>query len=562
MSESLKKLGKFEIVSVINPTQISLDLIKEGLNDIGNYIIKCSDGRIDYVIDKVCDHAGGRLIVKNDKAVCPMHNWTLDLTDLKYDNSHICKKELDFKIIDGKILLDSTSSSLKNPFKKLKKENLKVKFRWLNHATVWFEFNGFTLITDPWLFGPAFMTGWWLSSPSTLDSVDLLKNADIVYISHNHPDHLHPETLACLDKSKQFIVPNFQTKSCENYLNKLGFFNIIPLDFNDIYEFQKGIQISILKSGDFRDDSGIYLNLNNNEFLLTVDCNFLNSNILPKGIDFLLTSFAGGASGFPLCFDDYNEDEKNIILNRNKASIKFNVNNYIKHTNPKFYMPYAGMFSENSDRDYYIKQRNLKNTFDDYQKLCLRIGTNILEPNSKRLYVIDRNEILTENLCVDIFSYENTQFYIDSFKREYKLSSIKILEYFSKSKFKDSLILQIIPTDDNFNPINDYFFYIDFNNDIYEKRKLKELKSQVNKCQLSTFRIRYEILMCVIYNSLPWEDISIGFQLRINRFPNTYESKFWYYFTNEYIAKENIRYSIFCGACTVVNQNPIWCKAD
>ncbi len=562
MNESLNKLGKFEITSFINPTQISLDLIKEGLNDIGNYIIKCTDGRIDYVIDKVCDHAGGRLIVKNNKAVCPMHNWTLDLTDLKYDNSHICKKELDFKIIDHKILLDSTISSLKNPFKNLNKENVKVKFRWLNHATIWFEFNGFTLITDPWLFGPAFMTGWWLSTPSTIDSEDLLKNADIVYISHNHPDHLHPETLACLDKNKQFIVPNFQTKSCENYLNKLGFFNIIPLDFNDIYEFQKGIQISILKSGDFRDDSGIYLNINNNEFLLAVDCNFLNSNVLPKDIDFLLTSFAGGASGFPLCFDDYNEDEKNVILNRNKSSIKFNVNNYLKHTNPKFYMPYAGMFSENSDRDYYIKERNLKNTFDDYQKLCNKRGTNILEPNSKIIYVIDRDEVLTENLSVDIFSPENTNFYIDSFKSEYKLSSKIVLEYFIKSKFKDDLILQIIPTDDNFKSIVDYFFYIDFKNDIYEKRKLKDLKNQINQCQLSTFRIRYEILMCVIYNSLPWEDISIGFQLRINRFPNTYESKFWYYFTNEYIAKENIRYSIFCGACTVVNQNPIWCKID
>jgi len=77
---------------------------------------------------------------------------------------------------------------------------------------------------------------------------------------------------------------------------------------------------------------------------------------------------------------------------------------------------------------------------------------------------------------------------------------------------------------------------------------------------VSSMYVRSEIIMCVIENSLPWEDLSIGFQMRVNRTPNTYESKFWYHFTNEYIAKANFRYSSFCGACTVINQNPIWQK--
>ena len=33
-----------------------------------------------------------------------------------------------------------------------------------------------------------------------------------------------------------------------------------------------------------------------------------------------MSSFAGGASGFPLCFDDYSDKEKERILIRNKKA--------------------------------------------------------------------------------------------------------------------------------------------------------------------------------------------------------------------------------------------------
>ena len=71
-------------------------------------------------------------------------------------------------------------------------------------------------------------------------------------------------------------------------------------------------------------------------------------------------------------------------------------------------------------------------------------------------------------------------------------------------------------------------------------------------------KVRSESLMCLVLNYLPWEDISIGFQCRINRFPDIYESKFWYFFTNVYVNKENIRYSSYCGSCSIIDQNKTW----
>ena len=62
--------------------------------------------------------------------------------------------------------------------------------------------------------------------------------------------------------------------------------------------------------------------------------------------------------------------------------------------------------------------------------------------------------------------------------------------------------------------------------------------------------IRYVITM--------GEDLTIGFQCRIERFPDVYESEFWYYFTNNYVNKQNIRHSSYCGACTLIDQNKLW----
>ena len=58
----------------------------------------------------------------------------------------------------------------------------------------------------------------------------------------------------------------------------------------------------------------------------------------------------------------------------------------------------------------------------------------------------------------------------------------------------------------------------------------------------------------MIRQGLPWEDLSIGFQCRINRKPNVYNSDFWYHFTNIYV-NENVRgRSQNCGGCTIINQ--------
>lgn len=67
-----------------------------------------------------------------------------------------------------------------------------MKIRFVSNASFSVESNGTTLLCDPWLFGKAFNKGWALVSPAATVSWETI---DYVWISHQHPDHLHFPTL-------------------------------------------------------------------------------------------------------------------------------------------------------------------------------------------------------------------------------------------------------------------------------------------------------------------------------------------------------------------------------
>jgi CMP-N-acetylneuraminate monooxygenase len=225
-------------------------------------------------------------------------------------------------------------------------------------------------------------------------------------------------------------------------------------------------------------------------------------------------------------------------------------------------MCYAGMFSEKALRDNNIKNKNLKNTQEDYIRICKKNKTNfIYNKHDQILYIKDKKIKIKKITDQHTLINEDYEFYIKKIKEEHIFDVYKIKNYFINSKYCDNQIIQIIPTNDNFEWNNNKIFYFDFSNMEYKiLNNLDDIIEKHSTRKVLTLKIREEILMCVINNMLPWEDFSIGFQSRIKRHPNIYESDLWFHFTNIYITKKNFRFSSFCGGCTVINQNPIWLK--
>ena len=74
---------------------ISLSNLNEGINSTDDFFIKKSQNKISWVINRTCDHNYGKLIIKkhdSNHAICPVHNWKLDLNNLKYTNQIQKKK--------------------------------------------------------------------------------------------------------------------------------------------------------------------------------------------------------------------------------------------------------------------------------------------------------------------------------------------------------------------------------------------------------------------------------------------------------------------------------------
>lgn len=507
------------------------------------------------IYNRKCDHAGGKIINKNNKFICPIHGWEFNPVIGEYTNG-AKKKSIPFKILNEKIVVEE-NQFIPNISKSEKNEETRIRF--LNHAFLEIKGKDFAFCTDPWAIGSAFNNGWWLKHKTKNDWKDILDKSDFIYISHNHPDHLHKLTLKNVSREKLIIVPAFISDSAGIFIESLGFKNIQRLEINKEYFFKKtNLNLCILKSGDFREDSGIYFSNGKFSALIDVDSNNINFNNLPR-VDFYASSFAGGASGYPLMFDNYNDFEKKKIIQKNINFKIFNKTEMIKKSETKYFMPYAGFFEERLARDKYIKENNKKIKIKDYEKICLDVNVEVLNVENNDYFKFYGNQLKEkQNLKIEYHNDRSDDFYLTNQKKEYHAIDKEFIKnYFKNSNFKDNLKLFISLVDENFEKII-YSFSVDFSNDNIEYNEFKNdfifEKNYKDKSNNLYLKCRIESFLNTIYNYEPWEDLSIGFQCKIKRFPNEYNVNFWHYFTNKYITKKNVREIQSCQNCNFIEQ--------
>ena len=126
----------------------------------------------------------------------------------------------------------------------------------VNHASVKFELNGNSILTDPWYSGSVFHKGWQLIHPLKQNEVlNYLKNVNYIYISHEHPDHFYPgfflngEIKNILKKNDIKILFQYtKDKRVLNFLEKQGY-KVIEIKENYSHNISKDIKIKIVKFG-------------------------------------------------------------------------------------------------------------------------------------------------------------------------------------------------------------------------------------------------------------------------------------------------------------------------
>lgn len=504
--------------------------------------------------DSVCDHNGGQLILDADNlyATCPLHKWRLKLSEGQYENG--CSKKALVTRVESENLIVIKS---KEVFPEIAASGLSqsdIHFKFNAHASVSVDIDDVSIISDPWFIGSCFANGWWHAFPPSFEAIERLINSDFIYISHNHPDHLHIPTLErYVERSKLILVPNFESKSVENLLRRSGFENLILCDFmREIHIETKsgGFKLLVVKSGDDRDDSSLLICTGNRKIFLGVDTNMPNRWVLPE-VDVLFTPFSSGASGFPVRIENFSMSEKVEIVNSNRLSMLNNhVSKLVRAVMPDYVIPYAGYFSE-IDRDNDVKSINIKNSPQDLISYVEREYPNVMgiNPIDTPCFRLGEDGLKCDEILESPAYFVDEEYvasYISCGLRGRGVLSLEELmqvgERFLSSAFVDNLTIVLIPSNDTMTKDTGVALVIDFSS---QKRSMNiiyingqtdfDLVSsiQVNMNNLELLRVREESLALVVRDGAPLEDLSIGFQVKMYRRPNVYNFKFWDHFTNK-----------------------------
>jgi len=103
----------------------------------------------------------------------------------------------------------------------------------IGHASLRAHCRGKTLVTDPWWIDPLAPHSA-AHFPPLVHDVDALAAAtDILYISHIHPDHFHPRTLARFRKDIPVYIAAHRRKEFRDKIARLGF-PVVECPFNEI----------------------------------------------------------------------------------------------------------------------------------------------------------------------------------------------------------------------------------------------------------------------------------------------------------------------------------------
>jgi hypothetical protein len=99
-----------------------------------------------------------------------------------------------------------------------------ITFETFGNASVQFCENGRpVLTTDPWLVGTCYFGSWALDHALTEAQIERVRRSAYLWISHGHPDHLHPDSIALLPKDRQILLPDHYNREIHDFFAGQGF---------------------------------------------------------------------------------------------------------------------------------------------------------------------------------------------------------------------------------------------------------------------------------------------------------------------------------------------------
>ena len=218
----------------------------------------------------------------------------------------------------------------------------------LGHAGLRIDAPGVRVLADPWISPGGAFLGSWFPFPDNSHLRDpLLKDVDVVVVSHEHLDHLDLDLLADLPADVPVVVPRYPSTILERRLRGVVR-DVVVLDAWDRYQLgDRGDWLTVIpEQCPMTHDAAVLFHIGGRTVLHANDARIslaqVRRAVVESGrpIDLMAVQMLG-ASWHPVSYDYPEVDRRRI--NELKRTGKFKaVTRLVRSVAPAIVMPYAG----------------------------------------------------------------------------------------------------------------------------------------------------------------------------------------------------------------------------
>lgn len=520
-----------------------LDHLPQSVEVGGNeYILsRDADGR-PLLFSSECPHQGGTVQVLDDECLrCPRHTWDFDPET--GDATNVSNESLPSYSLhrrDGYLYADIPQADTRMDFSVSKDESRRPRIDLLSHATLSIEYDGFTLLTDPWLDGPAFLDGWTQYPPPTCDIDTIASDADAIWITHEHPDHLHPRTLDHFSSDTPVYVPELNYRRLSTRLRKLGFENVHSLPTDVPYRLADDIEAVCFESNSTWNDSILAVNCGGFRIINFNDAgvNWKVNRAIPEA-DLIAAGFSFGASGYPITWKHLDtEAKKRIIEKRNEQQLQ-QCEQLTEMFDADYFLPFAKFFELMPPEHEPYRELLEKNRPSDVAAYLDDHEVTVLDLLPGERWDGEKDSIARRSSRERFFDEEFKEQYL---RDRFESAEPSVDETFELTHDELTTYFEALGGSELAAEIDDFALTLSLTGDDHELDALIRVREGEIEYRPTDEPVpdgaddaRYhvsmscpgELVQYVIRNNRSWDDIHIGYWCEFDRHPDEYNLGFW-----------------------------------
>jgi CMP-N-acetylneuraminate monooxygenase len=526
----------------IGPTSLLEDLPQSVEVSGREYILSRDVEGHPIIFSSECPHQGGTVEVIDDECLrCPRHQWEFDPET--GDSTTVTSESLptyELNQRDGYLYADLPQVDAALDFSVSKDKSQLPSINILSHATLSIEYDGFRLVTDPWLDGPAFLDAWTQYPPPTCDIDAVTSETDAIWITHEHPDHLNPRTLNHFPNETPIYVPELNYRRLSTRLHELGFENVHSLPTDTPYQLTEDVEAVCFESNSTWNDSILALNCGGFKILNFNDAgiNWKVNRAIPNA-DLIAAGFAFGASGYPITWNHLDvEQKKQMIEERNEQCLQ-QCEQLVDMFDADYFLPFAKFFElvqpeHKPYRELIEKNRpsDVAEYLDDHKVTVLDLlPGEVWNGQDDGIYRRPNREQFFDGEFKEQYLQNTLESQEPIVKESVDLTHNELSTYFKSlgdselvSKIEDFVLsLSLTGENKNLNSI------IRINNGDIKYRPTDEPVSigEVEAENHVSMSCPVELVQYVVQNDRSWDDIHIGYWCDFDRHPDEYKLEFW-----------------------------------